>query len=163
MPNCHYRKKILAPKYQIDDTDRKILKELTKDGRVSFLEIAQKLNVSGGTIHQRVNKMKLAGVIKGFIPVLEKQQLGLEISAMIGVHLKNAKDCGAVLEKLNRFPEVFEAHYTTGTYALIVKVSTTSMPEFHSFLIDKLQSISEIQSTESFICLSTPIEKNIKF
>jgi len=148
--------------YQIDDVDRKILKELIKDGRMSFLEIAKKLVVSGGTIHQRVNKMKAIGIIKGFMPILDKEKLGLTVSVIVGVNLKNAKDCGVVLEKLNRFSEVVEAHYTTGTYALIIKVTTGSMPEFHSFLIDRLQAISEIQSTESFVCLSTPIEKNIK-
>lgn len=148
--------------YQIDETDRKILRELVKEGRVSFLDIAKRLIVSGGTIHQRVNKMKAVGIIKGFRPVLDKEKLGFSISVLVGVHLKNAKDCGAVLERLNRFPEVIEAHYTTGTYALMIKVTTTNMQEFHSFLMDKLQAMNEIQSTESFICLATPIEKHIK-
>jgi Lrp/AsnC family transcriptional regulator for asnA, asnC and gidA len=149
-------------KYQIDDLDRKILRELYKDARASFVEIAKKLHVSGGTIHQRVNKLKLHGILKGFQPIIDETQLGFTVSSIIGVYLKNAKDSQTVLEKLDKFPEVVEAHYTTGSYALILKISTTDISNFQNFLMNKLQNINEIQSTESFICLSQPIKKNVK-
>lgn len=148
--------------YQIDDVDRKILRELSKNGRMPFLDIAKRLLVSGGTIHQRVGKMKNMGIINGYRPILNKEKLGFGVTALVGIHLKNAKDCASVLDRLNKLPEVLEAHYTTGTYALMIKASTASMQEFHAFLTEKLQSMPEIQSTESFICLATPIERQIK-
>lgn len=149
-------------KYQIDDLDRKILRELYKDARASFVEIAEKLSVSGGTIHQRVNKLRLNGILKGFQPVIDETQLGFTVSSIIGVYLKNAKDCQSVLDKLDKFPEVVEAYYTTGSYALILRVVTTDIQKFQLFLMDKLQGVNEIQSTESFICLSQPIKKTVK-
>jgi Lrp/AsnC family transcriptional regulator for asnA, asnC and gidA len=148
--------------YEIDDLDRKILRELYKDARVSFVEIAQKLTVSGGTIHQRVNKLKLNGILRGFQPVIDEARLGFGVTSMIGIYLKNAKDCSAVLDKLEKLPEVTEAYYTTGSYALILKIVTKDIQKFQLFLMDKLQGIAEIQSTESFICLSQPIKKNVK-
>ncbi len=52
-----------------------------------------------------------------------------------------------------------EAYYTTGSYALILKVMTQDISKFQLFLMDKLQGIAEIQSTESFVCLSLPISR----
>jgi Lrp/AsnC family transcriptional regulator for asnA, asnC and gidA len=59
-------------------------------------------------------------------------------------------------------PEVVEAYYTTGNYALLVKAHTKNITDFHHFLANKLQSIDSIQSTESFISLNQPINKNIE-
>jgi Lrp/AsnC family transcriptional regulator for asnA, asnC and gidA len=152
----------MGQEYQLDDLDRQILRELTKDARASFVEIAKRLGVSGGTIHQRVNKMKNAGVLKGFQPIIDESCLGLSVSALVGIHLKNAKDCNKVIDHLNQFPEVVEAHYTTGTYALMIKVVTGSIQDFHSFLMGRLQSLTEIQSTESFICMAKPIDRQVR-
>ena len=149
-------------KYQIDDVDRKILKELFKDARASFVEIAKKLIISNATVHQRINKLKLNGILKGFQPVLDEAKMGITVSSIIGIYLKNAKDCQLVLDKLEKFPEVVEVYYTTGSYALILKVTTTDIQSFQTFLMDKLQHVAEIQSTESFICLSQPIKRNSK-
>lgn len=148
--------------YQIDDLDRKILKELFKDARASYVDIAKKLTVSNATIHQRVSKLKLHGILKGFVPVIDETKVGFKVSAIIGIYLKNAKDSQVVLDKLNKIPEVLEAYYTTGSYALIIKVSTYDIQKFQLFLMDKLQGIGEIQSTESFVCLSQPISRTSK-
>jgi Lrp/AsnC family transcriptional regulator for asnA, asnC and gidA len=148
--------------YQIDDLDRKILRELFKDARASFVDISKKLVVSNATIHQRVNKLKLHGVLKGFEPVVDETKLGLNVSAIIGIYLKNAKDSQVVLDKLEKIPEVLEAYYTTGSYALILKVATKDIQSFQAFLMSKLQGIGEIQSTESFVCLSQPINRSPK-
>ncbi|AZZ37044.1 transcriptional regulator AsnC [Bdellovibrio sp. qaytius] len=148
--------------YQIDDLDRKIIKELFKDARASYVDIAKKLTVSNATIHQRVNKLRLHGILKGFVPLIDEVKMGFTVSSLIGIYLKNAKDSQLVLEKLNKMPEVLEAYYTTGSYALIIKVSCLDMQKFQLFLMDKLQGIGEIQSTESFVCLSQPISRTPK-
>lgn len=149
-------------KYQIDDLDRKILRELYKDARVSFVDVAKKLVVSNATIHQRVQKLKLHGILKGFQPIVDEAKLGMTVTSIIGIYLKNAKDCQTVLDKLEKIPEVLEAYYTTGSYALMLKVVTSDIQSFQLFLMEKLQHVAEVQSTESFICLSKPISKSIK-
>jgi Lrp/AsnC family transcriptional regulator for asnA, asnC and gidA len=151
----------MSEKYEIDNLDRKILKILQTDAKVPFSEIAQKLIVSGGTIHQRVSKLEAAGVIKGSKYYLDYSKLGYDVNVLLGIHLKNAKDCPVVIEQLRKLPEVVEAHYTTGNYALIIRVINKTIGDYHKFLIDKLQSIKEIQSTESYICLDTPIFRDL--
>ena len=148
--------------YQIDSVDKQILGYLLQDARMPYLEIARKLIVSGGTIHQRIEKMKEAGVIDGSQVKLNLKRLGYDVTVFLGVHLKSTKDLPLVIEKLKTFPEVTEAYFTTGNYALLVKVNTKNISDFHGFLTGKLQSLESVQSTESFISLDQPIKKEIK-
>lgn len=147
--------------YQIDDVDKAILTHLLNDARVPYLEIARKLIVSGGTIHQRIDKLKKMGVIEGSKVKINLQKLGYDVTVFLGIHLKSSKELNNVIEKLQSFEEVVEAYYTTGNYALLVKVHTRNISDFHNFLANKLQSMESIQATESFISLNQPINKDI--
>ena len=149
-------------KYEIDRLDRQILSILLKDARTPFLEIARKLIVSGGTVHQRVEKMKEAGVITGSQITVDYEKLGLGVSVLIGVHLRTANAVETILEYLKELPEVVEAYYTSGTYALIIKVLTRDIKDFHRFLVEGLQHFDQIRYTESFICLDQPINRQIQ-
>jgi Lrp/AsnC family transcriptional regulator for asnA, asnC and gidA len=151
----------MQAKYQIDSVDRDILGHLLHDARMPYLEIARKLIVSGGTIHQRIEKMKEAGIIEGSQVKLNLKKLGYDITVFLGVHLKSTKDINQVIEKLRSFPEVTEAYFTTGNYALLVKVNTKNIGDFHQFLVNKLQKIESVHATESFISLDQPIAKDV--
>lgn len=152
----------MSHEYEIDDLDRKILNELQVDARKPFLEIARKLIVSGGTIHQRVNRMQEIGVIQGFDVKLNEEKLGIGVVVLLGVHLKSAKGNKGVVEKLKKFPEVLDVYFTTGSYALIAKIGVATIKDFHDLLSSQIQSIENIQSTESFICLDQPIRRPIQ-
>ena len=133
--------------YEIDNLDRKILRVLMKDARTPFTDIAKDLIVSPGTIHQRVAKMEEKGILQGSKFEIDYVKLGLSVCVLLGIHLKNAKDCSRVIEQLKELKEVTEVYYTTGTYALIIKVLTSSIQDYHHFLINQLQAIKEIQAT----------------
>ncbi|MBT6324408.1 MAG: AsnC family transcriptional regulator [Bdellovibrionales bacterium] len=148
--------------YLLDKVDREILHQLMNDSRKSFQEIARELIVSGGTIHVRINKMKEAGIIKGSKLVIDPRKLGLEVCAFIGVNLVSAKDYQKVLDHLAKMDEVTNVHYTTGQYSLFIKVYAETTLKLHHFLIEKLQTIKEIQSTETFISLDSPISREPK-
>lgn len=146
--------------YAIDDVDRQILQKLLEDSRTSFQEIARDLIVSGGTIHVRTGKMREAGIIKGSKLVVDFSKLGLEVVAFVGINLAKASDYKSVLGKLETFPEIVEVHYTTGSYSMFVKILCRSTKDFHMFLIEKLQTVTEIQSTETLISLDNPIQRD---
>lgn len=146
--------------YPIDKVDREILSRLLEDSRRSYQDIARELIVSGGTIHVRTNKMKEAGVITGSRITVDFGRLGLEVTAFVGINLGTAKDYQSVLPKLKKLTEVTEVHYTTGQYSLFVKIVTKSTRDLHLFLIEKLQAIKEIQSTETLISLDNPIQRD---
>ena len=152
----------LNSNYEIDGLDREILNHLLQDARTAYLEIARKLKVSGGTIHQRIDKMKEAGIIKGSHLEIDHELIGLGVTILIGIHLHGARTISKVLEQLNLLPEVVEAYYTSGTYALIIKVHVANIKDYHRFLVEHLQKIDEIRFTESFICLDHPISRPIQ-
>jgi Lrp/AsnC family transcriptional regulator for asnA, asnC and gidA len=145
----------------IDTLDLKILTLLQQDARIPFQEIARELNVSGGTVHVRYNKLKEHEVIKGSRLLIDYGKLGYDVSAFIGVNLHNAGDYRAVLEQLKSMPEITEAHYTTGSYSIFIKVVAKSTRGLHAFLTGKLQTLKEIQSTETFISLDIPVERDV--
>ncbi|WP_412462918.1 Lrp/AsnC ligand binding domain-containing protein [Halobacteriovorax sp. RT-2-6] len=151
----------MANNYEIDSIDKKIIKLMEKDARMPFLEMARKIGVSGGTIHQRVEKLREAGVIVGSTIKVDYTKFGHNVVVLLGLHLVNARDIHKVIEKLEKMDEIVEAYYTTGDYALIVKIIVKDINHFHEFLIGKIQMIKEIQSTESFISLKQVINKSL--
>lgn len=147
--------------YQIDSLDRAILRALQADAKRPYLDIARELDVSGGTIHQRINRLRDEGIIEGTQLKLNRHKLGLDVLVLIGVHLTSAKVVSDVVKRLKKFPEVLDVYYTTGNYSLILKVVVPSIDGYHQFLVKKLQAIDEVRATESFICMDQPIERDV--
>ncbi len=145
----------------LDELDRQILAALLVDGRVSFTDLADKFSVSNGTIHVRVNKMKEAGILCGTTAVIDPRKAGFGVACYVGIKLHNARDSSKVLEKIRKITQITEASYTTGQYSLFLRVLVKTVDELHAFLVDELQPISEIQSTETLIILDQPINRPI--
>lgn len=148
-------------KYQIDNLDRGILIALTENARTSYAELAKKFNVSPGTIHVRVEKMRQASIITGTSIKMDAKQLGYDVCCFIGIILKSARDYPVVLEKLKDLNEVVEIYYTTGHYSIFIKVMCRSIDALQHILISKIQTIDEIQSTETLISLQNPVLRSI--
>ncbi|MBW7980955.1 transcriptional regulator AsnC [Enterobacillus tribolii] len=151
----------MADNYQIDNLDRGILEALMENARTPYAELAKQFNVSPGTIHVRVEKMKQAGIITGACVRISPKKLGYDVCCFIGIILKSAKDYPSALSKLESLEEVVEAYYTTGHYSIFIKVMTRSIDALQNVLINKIQTIDEIQSTETLISLQNPIMRDI--
>lgn len=149
--------------YEIDNLDLKILGYLQADSRTPFLEIARALKVAGGTIHARVNRLRESGIIKGSKVVVDYVKLGYSVTAYIGIKLDRARSFKKVQTELGALPQIVEVHYTTGAYSLLAKLIVPSMQDLYSLLTEKLQNLEEIQSTETFIILNTPVERDMQF
>ena len=146
--------------YQIDNLDRQLLDLLRCDSRRPYLEIARELGVSGGTIHQRMAKLKEAGVVTGSRLTIDYKLLGYDVSSLVGIRLGRAGASNEIRNHLLEIPEIVELHYTTGTYSLLVKVVARSMQNFYELLSGRLQSFDAIQSTETFVILDTAVQRD---
>lgn len=73
---------------KIDEVDKKILDLLNDDGRMSYRKIARNLDVSVGTVHNRVDKLIKAGVIEKFVPIINHSKLDYKLTTIIGVRVK---------------------------------------------------------------------------
>ena len=147
--------------YQIDNLDRSILNALMENARTPYAELAKNFAVSPGTIHVRVEKMRQAGIITAACVHVNPKQLGYDVCCFIGIILKSAKDYPSALKKLESLEEVVEAYYTTGHYSIFIKVMCKSIDALQQVLINKIQTIDEIQSTETLISLQNPIMRTI--
>lgn len=151
----------MAEIYQIDNLDRGILNALMENARTAYAELAKNFAVSPGTIHVRVEKMKQAGIITGARIDVDPKRLGYDVCCFIGIILKSAKDYPSALKKLENLEEVVEAYYTTGHYSVFIKVMCRSIDALQQVLINRIQTIDEIQSTETLISLQNPIMRPI--
>ncbi|KZN47335.1 transcriptional regulator AsnC [Pseudoalteromonas luteoviolacea] len=147
--------------YQIDNLDKSILHALMDDARTPYAELAKRFKVSAGTIHVRVEKMKQAGIIEGTKVCINAKKLGYDVCCFIGINLKHARDYQNTIAQLESFEEVVEAYYTTGNYSIFIKVLSSSMDHLHDVLVNKIQSIEAIQSTETLISLQAPIMREV--
>ena len=152
----------MSENHRIDNLDRSILSALQLDARTPYAELGKRFSVSPATIHVRVEKMKQAGIIEGTRVQVNAKKLGYDVCCFIGINLKSARDYGAALRRLEQLPEVVEAYYTTGHYSIFMKVMTRSIDELQTVLIHKIQTIDEIQSTETLISLQNPILRDVK-
>ncbi|CAH0532241.1 Regulatory protein AsnC [Vibrio stylophorae] len=146
---------------KIDDLDRAILAALMDDAKTPYAELGKRFNVSPATVHVRVEKMRTSGLIAGTEVVVNSKMLGYDVCCFIGINLNAARDYQSALDKLNALDEVVEAYYTTGAYNIFVKLMCRNIDELQHVLINKLQAIDEVQSTETLISLQNPIKRNV--
>lgn len=124
--------------YVLDTLDHQILKMVSENARVPFLEVARACNVSGAAIHQRVQKLTKMGVIKGTEYQFDPEKLGYGTCAFVGIYLKDPTSFDNVVEQLKMIPQVVECHYTTGGYDLFIKIYAHNNHDLMTLLHDKL-------------------------
>jgi Lrp/AsnC family transcriptional regulator for asnA, asnC and gidA len=145
----------------IDDLDRKILKLITANARIPFLEVARECGVSGAAIHQRVQRLVAVGVIIGSEFLVSPQKLGYNTTAYMGIHLEKVSYDKKVLKQLREIPEVVECHHTTGQYAIFIKIQTKTNKHLMKIIDTDLQAIDGIARTETFISLEEDFKRQI--
>lgn len=151
----------IEPLPQIDELDEKILKLITKNARIPFLEVARECGVSGAAIHQRVQRLLNLGVVSGSEFIVNPAKLGYNTCAYMGVYLEKAKYHTQVAEALRNIPEVVECHYTTGQYAIFVKIQTKTNKALKKLIDEAFQEIEGIARTETFISLEMDFKRQV--
>ncbi len=146
---------------QIDSLDKKIIKMITKNARIPYLEVARECNVSGAAIHQRVQKLIKLGVITGSKFTIEPKKIGYKTCAYMGIFLEQASLYNEVLQELKKIPEITQCHFTTGNYSVFIKIFAHDNEHLKTILSDKIQLISGIARTETFISLEEGFNRSI--
>lgn len=146
---------------QLDDLDKKILQMVSKNARMPFLEIARACEVSGAAIHQRIQRLSQIGVIKGSEFILDPMSVGYQTCAFIGLYLQKASQYQDVIKALDEIPEIVECHFTTGKYALFLKVYAKNNQHLLNIIHQHLQEIDGIASTETIISFDQAYRKQL--
>ena len=131
----------------MDSKDREILDRLEENGRAAFTEISEDMNVSEGTVRNRVQRMKDEGVIEKFtVEISEREQ----VKAFVSVDISTERDFEEVLDHLPDDIEVFEV---AGRFDLFIKVSRYSSEEVNH-VVDEIRSIEGVSGTTTYMVLS---------
>jgi len=120
---------------------------LQQDGRVPFNEIAEALNVSEGTVRNRVNWMKASGVLR-IVAIADPTSMNYMADAMIGIKVATGATPKQLAVRLAEFPEVVYILWVSGRYDLLVEIVADSREEFMSFLESQCFNHPDIDSIE---------------
>lgn len=135
---------------EIDETDIKIVKELEGDARASFREIAKNLDVSEGTVYNRVKKMQEAGVIKGFSARSDSFKLGKELEAIIQLRVEG-KHLVEIEKELAKKDPVRCVYDVTGEYDVILICRFETRAELNEFVKDTIAMDYVERSSTHFV------------
>ncbi|MBQ7509375.1 MAG: Lrp/AsnC ligand binding domain-containing protein [Prevotella sp.] len=145
---------------KLDRLDKQILKLISADARIPFLEVARICEVSGAAIHQRIQKLTNMGVLKGSQFIIDPEKVGYETCAYIGLNLKNPEDFDRVVEELKDLPEVTECHYTTGNFDMFIKIYAKNNHHLLDIIHDKLQPLG-LSSSQTLISFHSAFERQL--
>ena len=145
----------------LDDVDLKILDIIIQNARIPFKDVAKNVGVSRAAVHQRVNRMIDLNVIIGSGYHINPNKVEFKTCSYIGIFLDKGGLFSEVVEKLKLIPEIVECHYTTGQYAIFIKVYAKDNEHLKKILSGRIQKIPGIASTETFISLEESFKRAI--
>jgi Lrp/AsnC family leucine-responsive transcriptional regulator len=139
----------------LDNQDRKIMRELQKNARLSNAELAELVGMSTTACWNRTRQLETEGYIRGYVALLDQQKLGFADVVLLEVTLDRHDDdalarFGAELATLS---EVLEAYLVSGDYDYLVKVAVDGTAGYERFLREKLYKIAGIRHSRSMFAL----------
>ena len=137
---------------ELDRLDRKILKMLQEDGRITTVDLAEKVGLSPTAASERVKRLSRDGFVLGFRAMLDPKKLGRGLLVFIEVTLdKTTPDVFArFAEAVKRAPEVLECHMVAGGFDYLVKTRVEDMAAYRSFLGDVLLALPGVKESRTF-------------
>ncbi|WP_171100035.1 MULTISPECIES: Lrp/AsnC family transcriptional regulator [unclassified Ruegeria] len=143
---------------KFDDLNRRILHELSRDGRISNQDLAHRVGLSPSACLRRVQELERAGVISGYRAVLNPVALGVGFTAYIGVGLgEHTKAAQEGFERaLQNAPEVVECHNITGTIEYLLRVECADMSAYKTFHTDVLGTLPHVTSITTYVVMDSP-------
>ncbi len=117
----------------MDNLDKKILELLSNDGRKSYRKISRELGVSVGTVHNRVDKLTKFGIINKFVPVIDHQKLGYNLTAIIGLEIKGGT-VAYLMDKETFRSNILAIYDVTGQFDGIIVAKFKNTFELNKFI-----------------------------
>ena len=142
----------------IDQINRNILRELQANGRISNLELADKVGLSPSACLRRVQELERSGVITGYRAVLNRAATGGGFLAYVTVGLSHhtKADQTAFEKAMQRAPEVRECHNITGTVEYLLRVEVEDLAAYKHFHTEVLGTVPQVSSITSYIVMGSP-------
>ncbi|DAC42953.1 MAG TPA: Lrp/AsnC family transcriptional regulator [Candidatus Thalassarchaeaceae archaeon] len=137
----------------IDDTDRKIIHVLQKDGRASLRKISEEVGVALGTVSNRVNRMEHSGIITGYSVSLDPEKVGWSLNVVIGLRIEKGRLI-EIQEKISRDYRVCGVYDVTGDYDSMIIARAKDREDLDD-LIKNVMSVDGIERSLTQLVLNT--------
>jgi DNA-binding Lrp family transcriptional regulator len=142
----------------IDAIGERILHELGRNGRISNLDLAEKVGLSPSACLRRVQELERRGVIAGYRAVIDRGKLGIGFTAYVTVGLSvHTRDAQQAFERaIARSPEVIECHNVTGAFEYILRVEAVDLAAFKYFHTEVLGTLPQVNAISSYVVMGSP-------
>lgn len=142
----------------IDDYDRKILHELEHNGRLSNVELADRIGLSPSGCLRRVGELEKSGVIQGYRAVLNRKLLsqGLAVYTAVGLSDHSRDTLEAFEAAIANYPEVIECHCVTGAIEYLLRIQVADLEQYKAFHTNVLGSTPGVSRITSQVVMSSP-------
>jgi Lrp/AsnC family transcriptional regulator, leucine-responsive regulatory protein len=145
------------PKTGLDAIDSRIVAELQSDGRLSNVELSDKVGLSPSPCLRRVKRLEREGYIEGYRAALRRDRVGLGFSVFVGVKLDgHANERALAFEQaVVAMPEVIACHLVSGEADYFLEVVVPDLADYQSFLVGKLLNLPIVREVRSNIAIQT--------
>ena len=139
----------------MDEFDRRILRQLARDGRASWLDIAEKINLSASACQRRAQAMQKKGIIRHFTVSLDHKAMGLQVRAFVQVKVErhSTKKAEEFKEAIRLSPEVQSCYQLAGSIDYLLDVIAPDLESFARFIEQKLLTLEVVTDAASSIVL----------
>lgn len=136
----------------LDQTDRRILAVLQKQGRISNAELSEQVNLSPSACHRRVQRLESDGYIRNYVALLDARKMKVPTTVFVEITLSGQADevLDAFEKAVARIPDVLECHLMAGTADYILKVVAENTEDFariHRQYLARLPGVAQMQSS----------------
>jgi len=144
-----------------DKTDRTILREIQKDGRISNVELARRVNLSESACLRRVRALEDAGVIDGYVGLVNPAMAGLSGNVFVRITLQRQqqKDLEDFERAVSRVPEVMECYLMTGDSDYLLRVIVANAADFERLHYQQLTRLPGVARVQSSFALRTVVKR----
>ncbi|WP_249692508.1 Lrp/AsnC family transcriptional regulator [Stappia sp. WLB 29] len=141
----------------MDDIDRRILRELQKDGRLTNQQLSERVGLSPSPCLRRVRNLEKAGIISGYAAVVDPQAYGLPVTVFLQVKLTpHTQETVATFEQaVAGIEEIMDCYLLAGDRDYLLKVVVASLADYESFMRRRIHKIPCIASLESSFAFGT--------
>jgi DNA-binding Lrp family transcriptional regulator len=136
---------------ELDQLDRQILRELTRDGRISNAELADRVGIAPSTCLGRVRALVADGVITGFSAEVAPAALGLALEALISVTLRAGarSSLATFMAEMRQRPQVVQVFFLGGSEDFIVHVAVRDSDDLREFVLEHLSNNPAVANTRT--------------
>jgi Lrp/AsnC family leucine-responsive transcriptional regulator len=140
---------------KLDSIDRRILRELQADGRVSYTELAPKVGLTTSPCLERVRRLERAGVVKGYTAVIEPRALGTGLLVFVELSLTyTSPEIFADFKRaIAHLPEILECHLVSGDFDYLIKARIPDMNAYRALLGELLRHLPGVRNSKTLVVM----------